>query len=97
MKFKWDSSKNRANLRKHGFDLSDAIPMFDGPMLANPDIREDYAEDRWIGIGTTNGRIAVVVFVEPVNDVIRIISLRKASQRERRLFEKALADKLEAD
>jgi hypothetical protein len=30
MKFEWDARKNNVNLRKHGFDLADAVPMFEG-------------------------------------------------------------------
>ena len=52
MKFEWDESKNRANIRKHGFDLGDAEEMFRGLLVVDPDTREDYGEKRWIGIGT---------------------------------------------
>ena len=34
MQIEWDEAKNRANLRKHGFDFADAAEMFDGPFLA---------------------------------------------------------------
>ena len=95
MKFIWDDRKNRSNLRKHGLDLSDSVPMFDGPMLASPDTREEYEEERWIGIGVTHGRVVVVAFAERGENCIRIISLRKANQRERKLFEEAIADELE--
>jgi uncharacterized protein len=95
--FEWDERKNRSNLRKHGFDLADAVPMFNGPMLALPDDREEYEENRWIGIGITHGRIAVVAFAECGEECIRIISLRKANQRERRLFEETIANAMEED
>ena len=95
MEFEWDEGKNRSNLRKHGFGLADAVPMFEGPMLALPDDREEYGESRWIGIGVTHGRIAVVAFAERSEACLRIISLRKANQRERRLFEETIAHKLE--
>jgi uncharacterized protein len=97
MKFEWDGRKNSVNLRKHGFDLADAVPMFDGPMLVQADTREDYSESRWIGIGSTNGRMAVVVFSEGKDDCIRIISLRKANRHERKRFEETIANELEED
>lgn len=97
MLFTWDERKNRSNRRKHGLALADAVPIFEGPMLALPDDREEYGEDRWIGIGITHDRIAVVAFADLGAERIRIISLRKANQRERRLFEKAIADQLEED
>ena len=69
--------------------------MFEGPMLALPDTRQDYGEDRWIGIGITHSRVAVVAFAECGEDCIRIISLRKANRRERELFEEAVKDELD--
>ncbi len=51
MKFDWDENKNQINIKRHGFDFSDAHKVFDHPMLANLDTCEDYGEDRWIGIG----------------------------------------------
>ena len=97
MKVEWNDRKNEVNLRRHGFDLADAVPMFDGPMLCQPDTREDYGESRWIGIGIPNGRTAVVVFAERGDDCIRIISLRKANRHERKLFEETITDELEED
>jgi uncharacterized DUF497 family protein len=93
--FEWDEAKNRANIRKHGLDFADAEEMFRGILLVDPDVRKDYEERRWIGTGTVRGRTAVVVFVERSPEVIRIISLRKATSRERERYEKAVQDELE--
>jgi uncharacterized DUF497 family protein len=49
MNFEWDEAKNRANIRKHGFDFSEAEQMFLGFLLVRPDTREDYDQERWIG------------------------------------------------
>ena len=94
--FEWDEAKNRANLRKHGLDFADAEEMFRGGFLYKPDTREDYGEKRWTGLGMIRGRIAHVVFVERGTETIRVISLRKASRRERKEYEKAIKDRLEA-
>jgi uncharacterized DUF497 family protein len=64
LRFEWDSKKNKTNLSKHRFDLADAVPMFGGPMLVQPDTSEDYGENRWVAIGITHGRVAVVAFAE---------------------------------
>jgi hypothetical protein len=93
--FEWDEAKNRANIRKHGLDFADAEEMFRGILLVDPDVRKDYEERRWIGTGTVRGRTAVVVFVERSPEVIRIISLRKATSRERERYEKAVQDELD--
>ena len=41
------------------FDFADAEEMFRGALLIRPDTREDYGEERWIGIGMIHGRIAL--------------------------------------
>lgn len=92
MRFEWDEAKNSANVRKHGFDFEDAHEVFDSPLLARLDQREDYGEGRWQGIGLLRGCVVVIVFTEREPDVIRIISLRKASSNERRAFQKAIQD-----
>ena len=96
MKYEWDERKNKANIRKHGIDFADAEEMFDGPMLVRADAREDYGEDRWLGIGMIAGRILAVAFTIRGADTIRIISLRRANQYERNLYEEAIQDELGA-
>jgi hypothetical protein len=96
MKFEWDSDKDRRNIRKHCLSFADAAEMFDGILLIKPDASEDYGEERWIGIRTTRGRVAFVVFTEDRAGTIRIISLRKANHEERKEFEKTIKDGLEA-
>lgn len=95
-KFAWDEAKNRANLRKHGFDFAEAEELFRGSLLIRPDTREDYGEERWLGIGMIRSRCAFVAFVEPSPGSIRIISLRRANDEERKEYEKAFQDGLEA-
>jgi len=94
MRFQWDPKKNRDNARKHGLDFTDAPEIFEGLLLARPDTREDYGEERWQGIGNARGRVVVVVFATIGADTIRIISLRKADSYERAQYEKAVADEL---
>jgi uncharacterized DUF497 family protein len=84
MIFEWDEAKNRSNIQKHGFDFSDAEDMFRGLLLVRPDAREEYGEERWMGIGMIRGRVAFVAFAEPSHDTVRIISLRKADHEERK-------------
>jgi uncharacterized protein len=97
MIFEWDEIKNRSNLRKDGLDLADAKEMFRGVIIADPDTSEDYGEKRWVGLGMIGDRVTYVVFAERGSETIRIISLRKASRRERKAYQKALEDRLEAD
>jgi uncharacterized DUF497 family protein len=90
MQFEWDQAKNLENIRKHRIDFADVPEMFNGPMLAELDERADYGEDRWIGIGSLRNGTAVVVWTERQDDVIRIISARKANRYECQRFEQYL-------
>lgn len=95
--FEWDGAKNTANLRKHGFDFADASEMFSGVLFRLADLRTDYGEERWTGIGMIQGRVAVIVFTQPSPDTIRVISLRKALKGERVAYEKAVENELGKD
>lgn len=87
MRFEWDEHKNQINIRKHGIDFADAADIFKHPMLTMLDQREAYGEERWIALGWIHAVIGVVVYVERVDDVIRIISARKATKSEERRYE----------
>ena len=94
MNFEWDDRKNDLNIDKHGFEFADAYRIFDWPMVIDLDDRYDYGEDRWIGTGTLDGRVVVVVYTEPDEKTIRIISLRKALSHERKHYEQYLKNRL---
>jgi len=93
VKFEWDEAKNRINIRKRGIDFDDVSEAFNGPMIVNPDDREDYSEDRWIGTGFLRNVPVIIVFTER-NDTVRIISARKADKYERKRFEKEIRYRL---
>jgi uncharacterized DUF497 family protein len=93
MKFEWDEVKNEGNIQKHGFDFADAERVFAStfPLFARLDTRENYGEDRWQGIGILDGVvIVVIVFTEPRTNIVRIISMRKATKKERTGYEKRI-------
>ena len=87
MKFEWDDAKNKANILKHRLDFADVPPVFDGPMFTVHDTRRAYGEDRIVGIGLLRSGVIVVVYVERRDDIIRLISARKARKHEREKFE----------
>ena len=97
MLFEWDEEKNQWNIRKHGFDFVDAAEIFTHPMIIGLDDREDYGENRWIGIGLLRTTVIVIVYVERDSETIRIISLRKALPNERSKYAQTLKDQLETD
>ncbi|PSB26850.1 BrnT family toxin [Stenomitos frigidus] len=94
MKFEWDQQKNQANIVKHGLDFADAPKIFRLPLRVSLDERQDYGEERWIGIGILDGRVMVIVFTEPDEQIIRILSLRKALPYERKRYEQFLKNEL---
>ena len=94
--FEWDEEKRRTNISDRGLDFADAWEIFEGPILTALDEREDYGEDRWIGIGLLRGLVVVIVFTERSEDRMRIISLRKALKHERIKYEQAIRNGLEA-
>lgn len=95
MNFEWDDNKNALNIKNHGLDFADVWRMFEEPMLVNVDNREDYREVRFIGIGFLKNFVAVVVFTEPNEETIRVISLRSALKYERERFERAIENRLD--
>lgn len=92
MRFEWDEEKNATNIRKHNIDFVDVPTIFNGPMVVELDEREEYGEERWIGIGYLRNIVVVVVFVERRQDTVRIISARKANKYERKRYEQLLKD-----
>ena len=96
MRFEWDERKNESNLAKHGLDFADSPRIFCLPMLVALDHRDDYDEDRWIGLGLLDSRTVVVVYTEPDAETIRVISLRKALTHERNEYEQYLKNELGA-
>ena len=94
MKFEWNEQKNRTNYRKHGIAFESVLPLFEDevPLLIELDDRQDYDEDRWVGLGPLKQHVVVVVFTEPEYDTIRLISARKANQHERQKYLNALGN-----
>lgn len=92
MRFEWDEEKNKLNIQKHGIDLADAADIFNHPMLTALDTREDYGEERWIGLGWIYAVVGVVIYTERVGDIVRIISARKATKQEMKRYEKIVKD-----
>ena len=87
MNFTWDDAKRQSNLQKHGLYFADAAKVFSGPLVLLQDKREDYSEQRMIGIGLLDYLVVLIVHVESDQD-IRVISMRKADSDETDLYYK---------
>ena len=87
--FDWDETKRGATLATRGLDFADAPIVLDGVCVTFEDARRDYGEPRFITLGELVGRVVVVAWTQR-NDVVRIISMRKANDREKRLYRERL-------
>jgi uncharacterized protein len=90
MRFEWDEPKNKSNQRNHGLDFTEARRVFTPSLFVDIDDREDYGEERYVGLGLLDGRIVVVIFTQPDQDTVRVISLRKATPYERQQYSEYL-------
>jgi len=91
LKFEWSEDKNRLNIQNHQLDFEEAKEVFDDPLhISRLDFRFDYFEERWITLGLTNKQKILVVanlfFDENGEEIIRIISARKANPKERKFY-----------
>jgi uncharacterized DUF497 family protein len=84
----WDALKAAANLRKHGVSFLEASSVFLDPLSATGDDPDhSIAQRRFVTFGVSSmGRLLVVAHAEQ-DDAIRIISARKATRAERKLYE----------
>ena len=94
MNFEWDEAKALANERKHGVAFQEARTVFgDVHALHRYDDTHSWDEERFIIIGTSAvRRVLTVVYVERVEETLRLISARAATRRERRMYEEKALD-----
>lgn len=83
--FEWDEDKNEANLEKHGISFEEACAIFEGPVLSLEDDGH-HSEVRERSYGLIGGCVVVCVVHTDRGDATRIISARKATKKERKLF-----------
>ncbi len=88
MKFEWDENKRLINLQKHGIDFADADLVFENVTATTADYRFDYAETRYMTYGLLRGEIVTIIHTE-TDDIIRVISFRKATRYEQEEYFKA--------
>lgn len=87
MNFEWDEAKSEACYQQRGFDFAYAArAFFDPDRLIQADTRHSYGEDRYQLVGRIEQRVFVIVYT-PRAQATRIISARKANQREIKRYE----------
>lgn len=93
MKFEWNELKNKTNIEKHSISFEEAKDVFADPLhISKLDFRFNYFEERWITIGSSKKNKILVVanlfFTNDGEEIIRIISARKANKKEKEYYEK---------
>lgn len=88
MEFSWNEAKRATNRAKHGVDFADAVGVFHDDRALTCEDMHAVGEQRFATLGMDFlGRVLVVVYSEPNESTIRLISARKASAGERKQYE----------
>ncbi len=91
MKFEWDENKNLINIQKHSLSFKLASLVFDDPLHLSKLERAENNEERWQTVGNIGGQLIILVAhtykTENNEEIIRIISARKATKFERKAYE----------
>jgi hypothetical protein len=89
--FDWDEAKAESNRRKHGVSFDLAAEVFDDPCAVAEQDRVEDGEPRWQTIGMVEGVVVLLVGhtvqEEESDEIIRIITARKATRKERERYE----------
>lgn len=91
--FEVDEAKAATNMKKHGLPLDSAQLLFDGPFVEEEDGRFDYGEARFVATGPValfGDRVCVAIYTWR-GPVRRVISFRKANDREIRKYQESIA------
>ena len=95
--FEWGEAKNATNLKDHGISFEEAVAIFNGPVLTHIDDRFDYDEVREVSFGFLGETVVLSVTHTDRDGRKRLISARKATRSERRMFYAYLEKALGAD
>ena len=91
MRFEWDEAKRRLNIIRHGFDFVAVEKVLAGATITFLDDRFDYGEMRLLTFGLLNDKVVAITHTE-TDEVIRVISVRKASKNEEKTYFKEVKD-----
>ncbi len=96
LRLEWDKAKNETNKAKHGIDFETAQLVFDDPFCVTFVERFSDGEERWHAIGSIQNVIILVVVhtysQKDSDEEIRIISARRATRGERKLYAQAISE-----
>lgn len=89
MRFEWDPDKAATNLKRHRVSFEEAVEAFFDPTAVDDfDPEHSLEETRFNLIGLSSRRLLFVVYTQPEDDVIRIVSARKAEKKHQGIYER---------
>ncbi|MER9327005.1 BrnT family toxin [Mesorhizobium sp. M0152] len=90
MRFEWDAEKARSNFRKHGVSFDTAVRVFSDPFALTEQDRIEEGEYRWQTTGLVDATLVLLIAhadrEEDGVEVIRIVSARRATPKEKRHY-----------
>jgi uncharacterized DUF497 family protein len=86
MEITYDPQKRAKTLVERGLNFDDAVQVFAGPAIDVLDDRRDYGEVRWVTYGLLMGRMVALVWTAR-GEGRHIISMRKANEREKKIYQ----------
>lgn len=86
MEYEWDEAKHKKNITKHGVDFTSMAGFDWETSITARDIRREYGETRYVSYGLIGLRLYACVYTQR-NNKRRIISLRKANEKEEEIYE----------
>jgi len=91
MQVEWDVTKNARNIVKHGVSFDIAGRAFAKRMVQWRDKRLEYGEERWSGLADIDGDVYFVAWTVRGPETTRLITARRANERERKKFRSQIA------
>ena len=88
MRFQFDPTKAKSNLKKHKVSFADAEGVFYDPLAIHSEDPYSAGEERWIAVGMGSASEILVVVYTFRGDEIRLISVRRATRREMKEYER---------
>ncbi|MGB7208109.1 MAG: BrnT family toxin [Pyrinomonadaceae bacterium] len=85
MRFEWDETKRHVNLKRHAIDFAEVWQVFENEVVTDVDNRFDYGETRYFTLGLFGGMVVAISHTED-DDIVRLISVRKAEKYEEQIY-----------
>ena len=90
MSFEYDPQKAKINHQKHGVSFAEAEMVFFDPLAIHDIDPDSITEERFIAMGMGNNELLLVVIYTMRGDIIRLISARRATKKEKKTYERGI-------